>query len=179
MVEALLIEQVKKGDKKAFERLVQSTQQRGLNIAYGILNNSLDAEEVLQEAYLQVYQNIGKLKAPEAFHSWFGKIITHLALRRSRENGRVNTLPLDFIGQVEDTICDGPETIFIKKENQEQLINALKKLPGEYKAALILRDWEHYSYQEISGMLDIPVGTVKSRIFTARRNLLRILEGGH
>lgn len=179
MIEALLIEQVKNGDNKAFERLIQSTRQRGLNIAYGIVNNPLDAEEVLQEAYLQVYRNIGKLKAPEAFRRWFGKIVTHLALRRSREKGKVNTMPLDLINQIEDTTYDSPETVFLKKEQQELLVNALKELPGEYKAAVILRDWEHYSYQEISEILDIPLGTVKSRIYTARRNLIRILEGGH
>lgn len=178
MVEALLIEQVKNGDKKAFEKLVQSTQQRGFNIAYGILNDSLDAEEVLQEAYLQVYHSLGKLRAPEAFRSWFGKIIAHLALRRSREKGRFKTVPLDFISQVEDTLLDGPEMIVLKKEQQDRLISALKNLPDEYKAALILREWEDYSYQEISEILDIPVGTVKSRIFSARRSLLKKLEGG-
>lgn len=179
MVEALLIEQVKNGDNKAFEKLIQSTQQRGLNIAYGIVNNPLDAEEVLQEAYLQVFRNIGKLKAPEAFGSWFGRIVTHLALRRSREKGKVNTMPLDLVGQIEDTACDSPETVVLKKEQQELLAGALKELPGEYKAAVILRDWEHYSYREISEILDIPLGTVKSRIYAARKNLIRIMEGGH
>lgn len=179
MVEALLIEQVKNGDNKAFEKLIQSTQQRGLNIAYGIVNNPLDAEEVLQEAYLQVFRNIGTLKAPEAFGSWFGRIVTHLALRRSREKEKVNTMPLDLVEQIEDTACDSPEAVVLKKEQQELLAGALKELPGEYKAAVILRDWEHYSYREISEILDIPLGTVKSRIYAARKSLIRILEGGH
>lgn len=176
MVEVSLIEQVKTGDLTAFEKLVQSTQQRGLNIAYGILNDPLDAEEVLQEAYLQVYHNIIKLKVPEAFRNWFAKIITHLAFRRSREKGRFKTVPLDYVSQVEDTFIDEPETIVLKKEQQDQLIIALKTLPDEYKAALILREWEDYSYKEISEILDIPLGTVKSRIFSARKILLIKLE---
>ncbi|MDF9408893.1 MAG: ECF RNA polymerase sigma factor SigW [Pelotomaculum sp. PtaB.Bin013] len=175
MVEVSLIEQVKTGDLTAFEKLVQSTQQRGLNIAYGILNDPYDAEEVLQEAYLQVYHNIVKLKAPEAFRNWFAKIITHLAFRRSREKGRFKTVPLDYVSQVEDTFIDEPETIALKKEQQDRLIDALKTLPDEYKAALILREWEDYSYKEISEILDIPLGTVKSRIFSARKILLKKL----
>ncbi len=178
MIEVSLIEQVKKGDLAAFEKLVYSTQQRGLNIAYGILNDPLDAEEVLQEAYLQVYHNIGKLKMPEAFRSWFGKIITHLAFRRSRKKKKYNIVPLENISHIEDATADGPENIVLKKEQQGRLLNTLKTLPDEYKAALILREWEDYSYQEISEILDIPVGTVKSRIFSARKILLKKLEEG-
>lgn len=178
MVEVTLIEQVKTGDLTAFEKLVQCTQQRGLNIAYGILNDHLDAEEVLQEAYLQVYHNIGKLKAPEAFRSWFGKIITHLAFRRSRKKRRLNTVPLDDVSQVEDTFIDEPETLVLRKEQQDHLINALKTLSNEYKAAFILREWEDYTYQEIGEILDIPLGTVKSRIFSARKILLEKLDKG-
>lgn len=178
MVEVSLIEQVKTGDLTAFEKLVRGTQQRGLNIAYGILNDPLDAEEVLQEAYLQVYHNIGKLKAPEAFRSWFGKIITHLALRRSRERRRFKIVPLDYVRQVEGAFTDEPETFILQKEQQDQMIDALKTLPDEYKAALILREWEDYSYQEISEVLDIPLGTVKSRIFSARKILLKKLKEG-
>lgn len=178
LVEFSLIEQVKNGDLKAFEKLVQCTQQRGLNIAYGILNDPHDAEEILQEAYLQVYYNIGKLKVPDAFRSWFGKIITHLAFKRSREKGRFKIIPLDLISQMEDTLVDDPETIVLKKEQQGQLIHALKDLPDEYRAALILREWEAYSYQEISEVLDIPLGTVKSRIFSARKILLKKLKKG-
>ena len=63
-------------------------------------------------------------------------------------------------------------------EQQDQMINALKTLPDEYKAALILREWEDYSYQEISEVLDIPLGTVKSRIFSARKILLKKLKEG-
>lgn len=179
MVEVALIEQVKRGDLRAFEKLVQSTQQKGFNIAYGILNDPLDAEEVVQEAYLQVYYNITRLRAAEAFRSWFGKIVTHLAFRRSREKGRFKTVPLDQAIEVTSGLIDDPETFVLSKEKKEQLANALKNLPDEYRAALILREWEDYSYQEISEILDIPLGTVKSRIFSARKLLMRkITEGG-
>lgn len=179
MVGISLIEQVKEGDLRAFEKLVQSTRQAGLNIAYGILNDPLDAEEILQEAYLQVYHNIGKLKAPEAFRSWFGKIITHLAFRRSREKGRFKTFSLDSMDQETAAAAIAePETLVLKKEQHGQIIDALKTLPDEYRAALIMREWEEYSYQEISEVLDVPLGTVKSRIFSARKLLFKALKEG-
>ncbi|MBZ4655223.1 MAG: polymerase, sigma-24 subunit, subfamily [Peptococcaceae bacterium] len=178
MIDPSLIEQVKAGNLTAFEKLLQSTQQKGFNIAYGILHDTLDAEDVLQEAYLQVFHNIKKLKTAEAFKSWFGKIITHLSFRRSKEKGRFKTIPLHEITQVETTFSDNPETFMVKQEEKEQLIKALKFLPDEYRAALILREWEDYSYQEISEVLDIPLGTVKSRLFSARKMLFNKLKEG-
>lgn len=178
MVDASLIEQVKAGNLSAFERLVRSTQQKGLNIAYGILHDPFDAEEVLQEAYLEVYHSIRDIKTSEAFQSWFAKIITHLAFRQSRKKGRFKTIPLDEAAHYESGM-DDLEQVFLKGEEHEALLKALKDLPDEYRAALILREWEGYSYQEIGEVLDIPLGTVKSRIFSARRILtIKLREGG-
>ncbi|PHJ38496.1 hypothetical protein P378_09490 [Desulforamulus profundi] len=179
MVEVSLIEQLQRGDIKAFEKLVESTRQRGLNIAYGILQDPQDAEEILQEAYLQVYHHIGQLKAPETFRSWFGKIVTHLALRRAKEKGRFKTIPLEDLPAAGCSITEGPEYFLLKKEKQVHVAQTLKTLPDEYRAALILREWEDYSYQEISEVLDIPLGTVKSRIYCARKLLSKkLIEGG-
>jgi RNA polymerase sigma-70 factor (ECF subfamily) len=155
---------------------VEATQQRGLNIAYGILNNSPDAEEVLQEAYLQVYRNINQLKSPLAFHSWFGKIVTHLAFRKLREQGKFKAVPLDEVDYIASDDPD-PEVMALAKLEQRDLQELLRKLPDEYRAAIVLREWEGYSYQEISEILEIPLGTVKSRIFSARRILLAKLKG--
>lgn len=178
MIDIRLIDQVKAGDLEAFEKLVEITRQTGLNIAYGILHNFSDAEEVLQEAYLQVYLNIQKLKSAEAFRSWFGKIITHLAFRKSKLNGRFKQIPLDEINEVEDTFIDNPEEFTLKQEEKDILFKTLITLPDEYRAALILREWEGYSYREISEVLDIPLGTVKSRIFSARGMLFKKLTRG-
>ncbi|MEN6460147.1 MAG: RNA polymerase sigma factor [Syntrophomonas sp.] len=178
MIDVILINQVKAGDRAAFERLVENTRQTGLNIAYGILHDRSDAEEVLQEAYLQIYLNIQKLKSAEAFRSWFGKIITHLAFRRSKLNGRFKQIPLDEVTEIESTFIDSPEEFTLKQEERDILFKILETLPDEYRAALILREWEGYSYREISEVLDIPLGTVKSRIFSARGMLLKKLKRG-
>lgn len=179
MIDSSLIEQVKKGNLSAFEKLVEETKQQGFNIAYGILQDPLDAEDVLQEAYLQVFHNIRKLNAPEAFKSWFTKIIIHLSFQYSKKKGRYKTIPLNEITQNETTFNNTPEIFVLKQEETEQLVKALKLLPDEYRIILILREWEEYSYQEISETLDIPLGTVKSRIFYARKMLLdKLKEGG-
>lgn len=179
MLDTRLIEQVKAGDLAAFELLVEKTQQTGLNIAYGILHDRSDAEEILQEAYLQVYLNISGLKTPVAFRSWFAKIVTHLSLRRSKNKNRLREIPLDKVPEFEDAFHSDPEIFVLKKEEQKNLLDALRVLPDEYRAALILREWEGYSYQEIGNVLDIPLGTVKSRIFYARRMLSeKLKEGG-
>lgn len=85
MIDYLLIEKIKTGNSLAFETLVKKTQFIGLSIANRILNNPLDAEDVLQEAYLQVYLNIDKLKTAQAFRSWFTKIVTNLALHHLKK----------------------------------------------------------------------------------------------
>lgn len=178
MIDVILIKQAQAGDREAFEKLVESTRQTGLNIAYGILHDRADAEEVLQEAYLQVYLNIRKLKSAQAFKSWFGRIITHLAFRRSKLNGHFKKIPLDDIDEVESTYTENPEEFTLKQEQRNSLFKALGLLPDEYRAVLILREWEGYSYLEISEVLDIPLGTVKSRIYSARMMLLKKLLGG-
>lgn len=162
----------------AFEKLVESTRQTGLNIAYGILHDRSDAEEVLQEAYLTVYQNIQKLKSAEAFRTWFGRIITHLAFRRSKMDGRFKQVPLDEMIETKGVLLESPDELVLKKEEQEQIFKALKSLPDEYRAALILREWESYSYREIAEVLGIPLGTVKSRIYSARAMLFKQLKEG-
>ncbi|HEX3011577.1 MAG TPA: RNA polymerase sigma factor [Syntrophomonadaceae bacterium] len=179
MIDVQLINQVKAGDLAAFEKLVETTSQTGLNIAYGILHDRSDAEEVLQEAFLAVYQNIQKLKSPEAFRTWFGTIVTHLAFRRSKLNGRFKQVPLDENIETKSIPLEGPDELILRKEEQELVFEALKTLPDEYRAALTLREWENYSYREISEVLGIPLGTVKSRIYTARAMLFKQLKKGN
>lgn len=177
LIDPELIHVVQAGDLEAFEKLVRITQQKGLNIAYGILYNTLDAEEVLQEAYLNVYKSLNRLKAPEAFYNWFTKIIINLAYRKAKERGRYKSIPY------EDYMTDGtynegaadeenPEKIYLQKVKQEELKEILKGLPDEYRTTLILREWEGNSYQEISEIFNIPVGTVKSRLNKARKIII-------
>ncbi len=176
MLDVSLIKHVKSGDPKAFEELVFCTQQRALNIAFIILDNMPDAEEVVQEAYIQVYQKIHDLRLPEAFNSWFGKIVSNLAIRKSRSKGYCKTVPIEDDLRIEDAFRQDPEALVLDKMHQDELMELLLFLPEEYRLTLLLKEWEGYSYQEISEILDIPLGTVKSRIFSARRKLAMFLK---
>lgn len=178
MIDPVLIRQVKTGKPEAFEKLVKLTSKRGLSIAYGVLQNTLDAEDVLQEAYVQVYLNINKLKSAEAFYVWFGKIVTHLAFKRSKEKGRFKTISLQENYEGSISPPDQPDEQLITKEEYERLKTGLDTLPDEYRAALILKEWEDFSYQEISKILEIPLGTVKSRIYNARKLLSGYMKRG-
>ena len=171
----ILIERVKRGDKKAFDALVLKYQGRILNLASRFVRDPADAGDVAQEAFLKAYQSLPKFRGDSAFYTWLYRITINTAknyltaqARRPVETG-LNFAEMEQI-EDDDTLKEQatPERLLLTSEIQQTIMAAIGELPGELRAAIILREIDGLSYEEIATVMECPVGTVRSRIFRAR-----------
>nr|WP_243141119.1 sigma-70 family RNA polymerase sigma factor [Alkaliphilus pronyensis] len=180
--EISLIEESKQGDIESFERLIEPYQKKAFNIAYRMLGNLEDANDVTQEALIKIYRSINKFKGNSRFSTWLYSIVTNSCIDYIRKNRRGKVIYLDKDYETEEgnyqlEIPDNnnsPEILLERKETQYIIHDAINQLTYEHKEVIILRDIEGFSYQEISEILKCSEGTVKSRISRARSSL-RIL----
>jgi len=166
-----VISRARDGSPTDFEKLINHYTRYAYKIAYGILLNRADAEEVVQEAFLTVYQRLAGLKNSEAFPSWLAKIITNLCFKQAQKNRP--HISLENLSADESKLPAArpdtePETALLNEEKDALIRRAVRELPLGYRAALVLREFEGYSYTEIAAIMDIPPGTVKSRLHKAR-----------
>lgn len=173
---AELIRQAMSGDKVSFGKLVFRYKQHIVNIAFGIIGNCHDAEDIAQEAFLKAYLSINKLKTETAFYRWLVKITINFSIDKKKADVRRSTQPIGEMGAFLDTPQYMPEAVMEQKENQQLIMNGLEQLPVEQRTVLVLRELQGFSYDEIAEILDIPLGTVKSRINTARLHFREILS---
>ncbi|MDP3387663.1 MAG: sigma-70 family RNA polymerase sigma factor [Eubacteriales bacterium] len=181
--EILLIKRSQKGDVDAFEELISDNTRFVYNIALKMLKNKEDAEDISQEALIKVYKNIDSFNMASSFKTWMYRIVVNTCLDHMRKN-KVTVLSIDkpiitehneFQVEIEDKSFS-PEELFEKKENQKLIIHALNQLDDSFKAAIILRDINDFSYEEIADILTCNLGTVKSRISRGRQKLREIIE---
>jgi RNA polymerase sigma-70 factor, ECF subfamily len=177
----------KKGDIDAFEFLVKKHQKRMLNIAFRMIGNYEEACEVVQDAFVSAHKNIREFEEKARFSTWLCTIVMNLSKNRMKQ---LNTrsyreeLSLDDPIMTEDgmiyktPVSDDPSILerLEKKEIQQKVQGCIDSLESEFKEALILRDMQGFPYNEISSMLKIPEGTVKSRLFRARSVLKECLK---
>jgi RNA polymerase sigma-70 factor (ECF subfamily) len=159
------------GDRQAFGELVCRYRERVVNVVYRMCGDPQLAEEAAQEAFLRAWQRLATYKPGSSFHSWICRIAINLAidrLRRERQSTSLDDLPLA-------SPAAGPEAAVERQERARQVQGAVLALPPECRAALILREYEGLSYQEIADALGIPIGTVMSRLSYARSQLRQAL----
>lgn len=173
---AELIRQAMAGDKVSFGKLVFRYKQHIVNIAFGIIGNPHDAEEIAQEAFLKAYLSINKLTSATAFYRWLVRITINLSIDKKKVNARQITGPIEEMSVFLDNAQHMPEAIVEQKENQQLILNGLEQLTVEQRTVIVLRELQGFSYDEIAEILDIPLGTVKSRMNTARMHLREILS---
>lgn len=171
----LLIERVKRGDKKAFDALVLKYQSRIINLVSRFLRNPADAMDVSQEAFLKAYRALPNFRGESAFYTWLYRIAVntaknHLAVQARRPN----EADLD-VSEMEQIDTNGalreqatPERLLLKDEIQAVVVKTIDELPDDLRMAITLRELEGLSYEEIATVMDCPIGTVRSRIFRAR-----------
>ena len=176
MQEELLVKQSLKGSHEAFEELVIKYEKSIYNIAYHYLLDRELALDISQETFLQAYQSLKALKDQTAFGAWLKRICRNKCLDYLRKNKEQN-LSLEEIMSAETTLAKlpaeetTPEKSVAEKENIAHLERLLKEMPAEYREVLILRAFEDYSYEEIAQATKSSLGTVKSRIFRAKKML--------
>ncbi len=181
--ERLLLKRAKKGDVDAFEQLIEKYQKKVYNIALKMLGNKEDAYDMSQEVFIRVYRSIDKFKEQASLSTWIYKITTNVCLDEIRRRKNRFTVSIDDDMELNDSKVkrqieyDGPSPEIIVEENElREIINkSIQQLPEQYRVVTILRDIQGFSYEEIANILDVPQGTVKSRINRARAMLRDIL----
>ncbi len=178
-----LLEQAGRGDPVAFESFIIAYEKLIYNVAFRMMGNREDALDMAQEALIKIYKNIGKCVEIRAFKAWACTITTNTCLDELRKRKNKNTESLDFIYESEDGNMKretpsnepDPQEALLCKEDMEYISRAINSLSDEYREAVVLRDINGLSYQEIADMQNISIGTVKSRISRARNSLKSIL----
>ena len=182
--ESALIKRVKNGDLEAFSELVKRYEKKAFNFTYRMLKDAHLAEDAAQEAFLRVFTKIDTFRGNSSFSTWFYTILNNICLdilrKKSRHPdtvsiGQTSSDDEEYELQIEDKGI-GPHESIEKKEAMNLLENALSKLSDEHRAVIILRDIEGREYEQIAKILDISLGTVKSRLSRARLALRKILE---
>lgn len=182
--EAALIKKIKSGDKHAFSELVLQYEKRAFNFAYRILKDAHLAEDATQEAFLRVFSKIDTFMGNSSFSTWFYTILNNICLDYLRKKSRqpdALSIPQtsaddeEYELQIEDKSA-GPHEVLQKKDAAALLEKAIGLLSLEHRSVVILRDIEGREYEEIARILNISLGTVKSRLSRARLALRKILE---
>lgn len=179
-----LIKEAQGGSLKAFEELVLLYQDRVFTHCFHLANNNYDAQDLAQDVFVQAFRNIRSFRQEADFGTWLHRIAINLWINWCRKHKKVLVLSLDeplMLGDQElnrelAAGQDSPLEILERTELNEQVRQALNRLHPEYKAVLVLREMEGYSYEEISSLLGCSLGTVKSRINRGRKALLKEIK---
>ena len=180
--EAAIVRKVLGGDANAFETLVLEYEKNVYNIALRMTGNSEDAADMTQEAFIKAYNSLQSFRGDSKFSVWLYRIVSNVCLDFLRSKNRRPTVSLSVEDDDgEDTQLDvadesqSPELLLDRKLTRESVRRGLDSLPPDYRQILLLREIQGLSYDEIAQALGLEVGTVKSRIFRARKRLCTFL----
>lgn len=185
-----LVRRVQRGDKGAFDALVLKYQHKVVKLVTRYVRSLAEAEDVAQEAFIKAYRALPQFRGDSAFYTWLYRIAINTAKNAvaSRERSPV-IYDLDQgdraeIYELQGRMKDGatPEALAMTEEIRSTVNAAIESLPEDLRTAIVLRELEGLSYEEIAAAMDCPVGTVRSRIFRAREaidtRLQDVFEGG-
>jgi len=183
--EMALIRRIQQGDAVAFDRLVELHGPRVYNLAYRMLGNAEDAQDVSQEAFLRIYDALPRFRGEASFTTWMYRIVTNVCndelSRRRRRPPTITELETeDGNGAAPDELLTTGETAedsVLRRERHQALHQAITALPPPFRAVLVLYDLQGFSYDEIAEMLRVNIGTVKSRLNRARNTLREKIRG--
>lgn len=182
-VEARLVRLARKGDQTAFGEIVDLYKDKIFHLAYRMLNNRHEAEDIVQETFLRVHKNWSRYDDKQKFSTWIYRIATNLCIDRLRKRKPSFSLDAernDHEGLDGYTLIPGdertPESEYLLSETQAMIHQAIESLPAKYKSIVILRYLQEMSLQEIGDVLDMPVTTVKTRVHRGREFLRKKLE---
>ena len=172
-----LVDRARRGDADAFDEIVRRYGDRLVNYIRAMLWQHADAEDVAQEVLVRAYRALGRFRGQSSFKTWLYQIATntartHLAKRRGRVEDPVGSFSEDDAVRARAVSPDDVEARVVQRDRIDR---ALAALPEDQRQAVVLRDVEGFDYREIAAMVDIPIGTVESRIFRARQRLRELL----
>lgn len=174
----------KQGDRAAFDRLVERIRGRAFHTARMLVGSRDDAMDLTQEAFMKVFRARDTFRDGEPFLPWFHRILRNTCFSHLRKKGRISKRSISTLGIEEDApdydLIDeapGPDTRTVERERSELLHQSFEGLSARDREILSLRHFQELSCKEIAEALDIPQGTVMSRLFHARRRLRERLAG--
>ena len=174
-VDQLLVERVQKGDKHAFDLLINKYQHRIVSLVSRYVSDHSEALDVSQEAFIKAYRAIGKFRGDSAFYTWLYRIAINTAKnwlvaqkRRppASDIDAVDAEQYDMDSRLKDK--GTPENELLRDEIKRMVYDTIEQLPVDLRTAIMLREMEGMSYEDIATTMDCPIGTVRSRIFRAR-----------
>ena len=169
------------GDPAAFGELVRRYQDRLYNTVYRLLDNADDAQDVVQDAFVNAYQSLDGFKGDSQFFTWLYRIAVNTAISHKRKQRLTLSIDSGRNGerQVEppdDSDASRPEHALERAEEERRVQQALNRLSAEHRAVLILKDMEGQKYETMADVLGVPIGTIRSRLHRARSELRELLE---
>lgn len=178
-----LVEQVQRGDKRAFSLLVTKYQRKIMRLLSRLIRDSAEIEDVAQEAFVRAYRALPGFRGESAFYTWLYRIAINTAKNHLMAAGRrpaVSDTEADaaerFDGAEALRDVATPDALLLSKEVGEAVNRAIDRLPEDLRKAIVLREIDGLSYEEISAALSCPIGTVRSRIFRAREAIAAELK---
>jgi RNA polymerase sigma-70 factor (ECF subfamily) len=187
--DTVLVKQCWQGDSTAMERLILKYQNRIYNVILKICADPDDAAELTQETFVKVIENIDNFQGRSGFYTWAFRIAVNLTLNYCQRNARLGFCSLDAEQEkyysrtnqalkefLSDDSLPDPAAVAQDRELCEIAVRSLMKLDDAHRAVVVLRDIEDMNYDQIAKVLDIELGTVKSRLSRARKKLRQILE---
>ena len=172
------IARVVEGDLRAFDELVHKYYPMAYSLAYKVLNNEDDAREITQDAFVRMHSALDGFRGDASLKTWIMRIVMRLSLNRRRDRSRSSWRRLGLHcneESVQETApCfQTPEAEYISRETRMQVQQLVDRLPDSLRQVVILSSFEDLSYEEIAQILNLPIGTVSSRLHAARKKLLQ------
>jgi len=175
-IDQQLVERAQRGDKQAFEMLVAKYQRKLWRLLSRFIRDPAEVEDVAQESFIKAYRALPSFRGDSAFYTWLYRIGINTAKNYLVAMGRRAPTTTEFDSEEAESFEDGdqlrdintPESVLMSKEIATTVNETMAELPEELRTAITLREIEGLSYEEIAGIMNCPIGTVRSRIFRAR-----------
>ncbi len=176
--ERVWIEQALRGDRAAFNKLVQAYERPVYNLTYRMLGSAVEAEDAAQETFVRAYTRLSTYDPRRKFVNWILSIASHHCIDRLRRRARRPQVSLEgtFTPGLLPSNTPAPDEVLARKEAQDQVRALLDDLSPSHRTAVVLRYWYDCSYEEIAEITDTTVSAIKSRLHRARRVMAAALE---
>jgi RNA polymerase sigma-70 factor (ECF subfamily) len=178
--ESSIVDRFRKGEKSAFEELVLQYQDKIYNLCRHMLRNTHDAEDAAQDTFIKAYHNLDNFRPEASFYTWLYRIAVNTCLDYKKKPFFESFFKKADEGEefIDEPASDrpSPEKLYESKQIGSALNNSIRKLPSKLRTAIVLKEIEGLSYEEIADILEVSTGTVKSRISRAREELKQHLK---
>lgn len=176
--EAELISRCQKGDQDAFKEIFDQYHKKVYRIAYGVVRRREDALDIVQEVFIKLFHSIRNFKGKSHFYTYLYRIAMNASIDQARKMGKFPSSTLDEEGgiQLSDGVEKRPDQVLLHKELEGRVNAAMESLPTDQRMALILREVEGLSYQEMAEAMGCSIGTVMSRLHYGRKKIQELLK---